>query len=665
MASDTSSRQSLTDSSAWPALESSYLESNSDSEKHSTRLSKRRSQSSQSQPAASPLYSSQAEPRPKYTLSSSNSEFSQTDRNSIDINSSQKHSLYKHCVSTGSTDTPQSASQHVKIQINTRNINTKELPQDITSPGGRRYSSVHTTTTLPAPLGNSSISPIFATSTAYNPTYTQLQTPEHQIAKRESHSWFSSQNSNQNSVKYVNSTTSLSSPTSFKQRRLSAPSQPLIHTQRTNRAARTRVRSLPSSEIKSYQRHGNSLSSSSNDSAAPSVSGSEASDLTKLIISVPALDLQNNNSRSIINTYTGSNKPLFDTPLPKAPNSSFNSSNSSNSSTSSTSNSSSNSPSLRGPGIQTSAPIIASSVSPVSPIPTRPVSLTLPYNQSFDNILKNKDNRYSCTEIILMEERLKSGDFSSPIQPTRSDANLSTSSFTAAPKPARYHTSRQAHSSPESDDNLPPPKNTLGQSAWKIPKSHSGSELYKTMTTTTRNPLIIFKKDDIAGPSSATQNHNQTQNQQQQLQQASQSKKFSFPWRKKKPKAYEPVSLPLASQSTAPVLDLPLSFEAGRSDLDLLHMVSGEQLSPTKQQQPVDAASSTLVFSSPSNASKSAEVTPKNSGMPMIPVDKKFVRKSLSYELDSEVERASQDNLRQSRKDKDKVSVFCICVFPL
>lgn len=263
------------------------------------------------------------------------------------------------------------------------------------------------------------------------------------------------------------------------------------------------------------------------------------------------------------------------------------------------------------PFAKLNAPVFTSTVVPVSPIPTRPVSLAALSRRTVSaEVLPLKDNDFACNEIVIMEERLKEIKAAGGIN-IITELNNSTSSFSAS-SPAKFSASRQAPSSPSSD------------------KINLHAEPTQVSANSSVNSASIPKQVPAVSNEASTP--------------PMQSKRFSFFWHKKKPKSA------LASEPEVPdAHEVKQNMSKKRHSEPLQHVeaVQDHIFSPPKvgmSQKP-----SSLQFEIPSKAlapSSSPPLIPPQiplEAVALIPSDSSITRKSLSHELDGEVERASHD----------------------
>lgn len=440
----------------------------------------------------------------------------------------------------------------------------------------------------------------------------------------------------------------------------STPVAAVRYSNSTKAATRNRIPSFTLQQQQSLQKklqrsYSSSASSSYSDQTTTS---SEYSNLTNLVTSVPALKLKPTSSPSTPQTassddslvsnssllhlpkYTGANKPLFEKPLPVTPTFPI-----------------SCSYPLTPPEVSDSQlqlfhqpQVITSLVTPVAPVPTRPLSLTLAKssNSSSGEIpdFSKYNNRYSCSEIMMLEERLKQMNVSNPeIFPPTPGELPGTSSFSAALAPAKFSSSRKPVLTPGSpNDRFNLHMVTTLDNSNKNNRSNTGNS--SSQDTTTGQ-----KKHDgnVATP----------------------SKRFSFLWRKRKTKqaASDEAKMPATPKANKPAaaataVDTPTTITIATPN----KKTTAAAESPMNTRSPVDDAyddggSPSTVVPLPqqqqkSDASPEPEVltslvdstSPSPSSVVLIQprsqLGDKSVRKSLSYELDDEVERrASQEVL--------------------
>lgn len=433
----------------------------------------------------------------------------------------------------------------------------------------------------------------------------------------------------------------------------STPAKPTHSLTFTKPVNKKRVSSLPSQQpLKHKSQHSHSSSGSSTYSEHTNT-GSEFSNLTNLVTSVPALKLKSTPSPSVnqiansntnlynslnrLPKYSGDNKPLFEKPLPITP-------------TSSVRSVYPLTPPETINNLFGQPQVITSLVTPVAPIPTRPLSLSLAYktNSSGDKVidLSKYNNRYSCSEIMMMEEHLKqmktcnTEDF--PPTPTEL---INSSSFSSATGPAKFNPSRQPVLSPDSPNN-----GVSLQSVTKI-GNHKSSSITNNNNT----------DDNNCSRTSNTSVSEQKKPEKTSL--VTTPKRFSFLWRKRKSKtatSEEAIEVVQSNIGTSVATENDLDTHNTATTAAATTSLTTTTESHQNTQSPIDdkyldyGSPNTIVpapqkqqqqnFDSPGTA---LLISSSDSVLPIKPrsqLDDKSVRKSLSYELDDEVEkRASQE----------------------
>lgn len=413
-----------------------------------------------------------------------------------------------------------------------------------------------------------------------------------------------------------------------------------------------RIASLPSQQqLKHKSQHSHSSSGSSTYSEHTNT-GSEFSNLTNLVTSVPALKLKPTPSPSInqiansninldnslnrLPKYSGANKPLFEKPLPITP-------------TSPVRSVYPLTPPETIDNIFGQPQVITSLVTPVAPIPTRPLSLSLAHktDSSGDKVLdlSKYNNRYSCSEIMMMEEHIEQmKTCNSEVFPPTPTELINSSSFSNAIGPAKFNPSRQPVLSPDSPNN-----GVSLQSVTKI-SNHKSSSLTNNNNTNDNN-YSKNSNNSVSG-----------QKKSEKTSLVTTPKRFSFLWRKRRSKtatseeaveAVQPnIGKSVAAENsldtentatmtaeTTNITNTTESHQNTQSSTDdkYLDCSSPNTIvpAPQKQQQPKFDSPSTALMSSPESV---LPIKPRSR------LDDKSVRKSLSYELDDEVEkRASQE----------------------
>jgi hypothetical protein len=327
--------------------------------------------------------------------------------------------------------------------------------------------------------------------------------------------------------------------------------------------------------------------------------------------------------------YTGANKPLFEKPLPVTPTFPIG-----------------YSYPLTPPEISDNQlllfdqpQVITSLVTPVAPVPTRPLSLTLANksNNSSCEILdftKYNNSRYSCSEIMMMEERLKQMKASnSDIFPPTPGELTSTSSFSGVLAPAKFSSSRQPVLSPDSPNDR--------FNLHMVTKLDNNNNNNNSNTSNSNN--------SNCQDTTAEQNKHDANL-------ATPPKRFSFLWRKRKAKPSDEAKMPATPSASKPAaaaaaVDTPTTINTAPTNKN----PTAAAESPMHTRSLVDDAyadgggpSPVVPLLGPELLASLVDHTSSSpsSVLPMPPcsrLDDKSVRKSLSYELDDEVERrASQ-----------------------